>query len=176
MRCILRHSLPHFDALRVRFQIPGRSPNLRRIELAASVLADTSRQMVPLGELSMWIRKLTLRLLSILTVEVHKQSHQASCDQCCARTLEYCLCSCRRTTLVKIFVEIISQMTCNSRNSRKFRPAKFKRYTVCDPLMENPSHQTCWFSVRGEGSKHVIGSVDHWNASCQSCSTSIPAL
>ena len=56
-------------------------------------------------------------------VEVHKQSHQASRR---ARTLEYC----PRTTRVKIFVEIISRMTCNSRNSRKFRPAKFKRYTV----------------------------------------------
>ena len=95
------------------FQIPGRSPNLRRIELAASVLADTAHvRWYLLGELSMWIRKLTLRLLSILTVEVHKQSHQASCDQCRACTLEYYPRSCRRTTLVKIFVEIISRMTC----------------------------------------------------------------
>ena len=31
---------------------------------------------------------------------------------------------------VKNFVEIISRMTLNSRNSRKFRPAKFLRYTV----------------------------------------------
>ena len=125
MRCILRHSLPHFNALRVRFQIPGRSPNLRRIELAASVLADTAHvrctswENSPCGSGSL----ITLRLLSILTVEVHKQSHQACCDQCRARTLEYCPRSC-------IVVEIISRMTCNSRNSRKFRPAKFKRYTV----------------------------------------------
>ena len=81
----------------------------------------------------------TLRLLSILTVEVHKQSHQASCDQCRARTLEYCQRSCRRTTLVKIFVEIISRMTCNSQNSRKFRPTKFKRYTV---LLLPQHHET----------------------------------
>ena len=111
----------HFDALRVRFQILGRSPNLCRIKLAASVLADTAHvRWYLLGELSMWIRKLTLQ----------GQSHQANCDQCCARTLEYCPRSCRRTPLVKIFVEIILRMTCNSRNSRKFRPTKFKRYTV----------------------------------------------
>ena len=71
--------------------------------------------------------KLTLTSTTVHPVEVHKQSHQASRR---ARTLEYCPHSCRRTTRVKIFVEIISRMTCNSRNSRKFRPAKFKRYTV----------------------------------------------
>jgi len=32
---------------------------------------------------------------------------------------------------VKNFVEIISRMTLHSRNSRKFWPAKFLRYTVC---------------------------------------------
>ena len=65
--------------------------------------------------------------LRLLTVEVHKQNHQASHR---ARTLEYCPRSCRRTTRVKSLVERILRMTCNSRNSRKFRPAKFKRYTV----------------------------------------------
>ena len=57
-----------------------------------------------------------------------------------------CPRSCRRTTLVKIFVEIISRMTCNSQNSRKFRPAKFKRYTVI------PSHalfQRAWALLHG---------------------------
>ena len=73
-RCVVFcDSLPHFDVLSVRFQIPGRSPDLRHIELAASVLADIAHDgSYLLGELSMWTGKLTLRLLSILTVEAHE--------------------------------------------------------------------------------------------------------
>ena len=53
-------------------------------------------------------------------------------------TLGYLSCNSRQLyyqdnyyARVKNFVEIISRMTLNSRNSRKFRPAKFLRYTVC---------------------------------------------
>ena len=51
-----------------------------------------------------------------------------------------CPRSCRCTTLVKIFVEIISRMTCNLRNSRKFRPAKFKHYTVIHSTFQDPQY------------------------------------
>ena len=54
-RCVVfSDSLPHFDVLRVRFQIPGCSPDLRRIELAASALADhrTGRNLQKLRLLS----------------------------------------------------------------------------------------------------------------------------
>ena len=114
----------------------------------------------------MWIRKLTLRLLSILTVEVHKQSHQASCDQCRAPTLEYCRRSCRRTTLVKIFVEIISRMTCNSRNSRKSRPAKFKRYTVYyRKKLRHALHLVTAHLHRQNQVAHALRTRDFWLAS-----------
>ena len=51
-------NLPHFDVLSVRFQIPGHSPDLRRIELAASVFADiahdgTSWENSPCGPRSL---------------------------------------------------------------------------------------------------------------------------
>ena len=86
------------------------------------------RSTVPLGR-TLHVDPEAYTSTTVHPVEVHKQSHQASRR---ARTLEYCQRSCRRTTLtrVKIFVEIISWMTCNLRNWRKFRPAKFKRYTV----------------------------------------------
>ena len=65
-----------------------------------------------LSERSLRIRQLRPWILSIHSFEVLKHSHL----NCYAR--------------VKYFVEIISRMTRNSRNSRKFRPAKFLRYTV----------------------------------------------
>ena len=67
-RCVVFcDSLPHFDILRVRFQIPG--PHLHRIELAALALADIAHDGTSwylFGELSMWTWKLILRLLHFL--------------------------------------------------------------------------------------------------------------
>ena len=66
------------------------------------------RSTVPLG------RTLHVDPEAYTSTTVYPESHQASRR---TRTLEYCPRSCRRTTRVKIFVEIISRMTCNSRNS-----------------------------------------------------------
>ena len=35
----------------------------------------------------------------------------------------------------KVFVEIFSQMASNLRKSRKFRPTKYKHYTVCVQIL-----------------------------------------
>ena len=114
-----------------------------------------------------WVHRLCLlqALISHHSGKPLKGSHQASCDQCRARTLEYCWRSCRRTTLVKIFVEIISRMTCNSRNSRKFRPAKFKRYTVLSIVSLSPSVKTIILMILAFGLA-VIATGNHPSLVC----------
>ena len=118
-------SLPHFDILRVRFQIQLGIP----LTFAAPERAGSfsngrycTCMMVPLH--------VDPEAYTSTTVHLHCWSAQT------ARAIKLAVArntvhgSCRRTTRVKIFVKIISRMTCNSPNLRKFRPTNFKRYTV----------------------------------------------
>ena len=70
----------------------------------------------------MWIRKLTLRLLSILTVEVHKQSHQASMTSVGRVRWD--------TVRVAVGAQHLSKFSFREWPVIREIRAKFKRYTV----------------------------------------------